>query len=164
MRAHPAPPPPKADNFSYQCMASNSLSGLHTTCRNSPMQQGTTGSVPAQVSMSCTRGLAHRRLGASSWPATGPSSLQTKRARGGHTQWPHPFPRDLDSHSSWGGPNRDQQPARPLSFCPNAPQPKSGHWRHVRDTLWSGVTHCGPPPRRRPSSASATQAYKHGIT
>lgn len=85
------------------------------------MQQGKAGGgVPVPLSMSCTHGC----LGASSWPATGPSSLQTKRARGGHTRWPHPFPRDLGSHSGWGGPGRDQQLARPLGFCPKGPPPK----------------------------------------
>lgn len=77
--------------------------------------------MPAQVSMSRTPDLVHEHLGASSWPVTQPSSVQTKWARGGHTQWPHPFPRDLGSHSSWGGPGRDQQLASPLGFCPNAP-------------------------------------------
>lgn len=119
--------------------------------------------MPAQVSMSRTPDLVHKHLGASSWPVTGPSSVQTKWARGGHTQWPHPFPRDLGSHSSWGGAGRDQELASPLGFCPNAPPPNQGTGG-VSGIPWSGVTHCGPPPRRRPGSASATQAYKHGIT
>lgn len=91
--------------------------------------------MPAQVSMSRTPDLVHEHLGASSWPVTGPSSVQTKWTRGGHTQWPHPFPRDLGSHSSWGGAGRDQQLASPLGFCSNAPPQKSGHWRRVRNTL-----------------------------
>lgn len=99
---------PQPENFSYQCMASNSLSGLHTTCRNCPTRQARAGSVPAQVSMPRIQDPTHRRLGASPWPTTGPSSLQTKRARGGPTQQPHPFPRDLGSHSGWGGPGGDQ--------------------------------------------------------
>lgn len=118
-------PAPEPGNFSYQCMASNGLSGLHTTCRNSPTQQVRAGGMPAQVSMPCTRGPTHRQLGASPWPTTGPSSFQTKRARGGPTRWPHPFPRDLGSHRGWGGPGGDQQSARSLDFYPNAPQNQS---------------------------------------
>lgn len=135
---------PQPGNFSYQCMASNSLSGLHTTCRNCPTRQARAGSEPAQVSMPCIRGPTHRRLGASPWPATGPSSLQTKRARGGPTQQPHPFPRDLGSHPGWGGPGGDQEPARPQASvlvspkirAPEACQRYSAGWC---DPLWAAT-------------------------
>lgn len=100
--------------------------------------------MPAQVSMSRTPDLVHEHLGASSWPVTRPSSVQTKWARGGHTQWPHPFPRDLGSHSSWGGPGRDQQLASPLGFCPNAPPKRRKKIRALEACQEYPVEWCDP--------------------